>query len=432
MAPVQLRFTVVGSLALMLASGCGSKSSTDDDKKSPTTLRAKPVKSTPVRPKPPMPNRPPPVDTHAPVSDPMPTYHCPLAGDDARDPDKLLDTADARLRARDFGAAYACATIARDLKPDAVAAHHLRGASLAGLGRYARAQVAFAMALALDPDDPETLAAAADFYLNVLPRKRRDTTRIALTYARRGSTRASSRRRKDRLLRGRLALLEGQALNDLGRPQDALTRIDTAVELAPDLPQARHERGVALFNLCRFELAQVAFEQVLRITPDDPYAQHYAGLVYERLGKPSIAAGHFARARKIAPHEFFPPVKISPRKFAAEVDKALRELPSRTQKLLDGVAVQIEALPKVEDLTATMPPFSPTILGLFRGLPKQGRGSNIKTDVPARAIVLYRQNLVRAVKTRAELNAQIRRTLIHEIGHLRGMDEDELRRNGLD
>lgn len=426
-----LRFLVCVSVAASVGA-CGSKSSSKgkDEQQTKKVVKRKPVKQAPTEPL--ASSRPPPVDTHAPVQEPMPLYDCPVTGDKARDPDKLLDTANAQHRARNFGPAYACATVAVDLQPRSVEAHHVRAAALAGLKRYQQAQVVFAMALALDPDDPETLAAAADFYLNVLPRKRRDTTRVAHSYAKRGSARASSRRRKDRRLRGRLALLEGQALNDLGRPDDALKRVDEALVLAPQLVQARHERGVALFNLCNFELAQVAFEQVLRVKPDDAFAHHHAGLVYARLGKPSIAAGHFRRARKLAPHDFFAPVKIGKRQFAAEVDKAIREFDGKTQKLLEGVALEITALPTKADLTATSPPFSPTILGLFRGLPKVGRGSDLTGDAPPRAIVLYRENLVRAVRTREELNRQIRRTLVHEIGHLRGMDEDELRRKGLD
>jgi hypothetical protein len=53
-------------------------------------------------------------------------------------------------------------------------------------------------------------------------------------------------------------------------------------------------------------------------------------------------------------------------------------------------------------------------------------------SIPPRAIVLYRVNLARAVRSREELALQIRRTLVHEIGHLRGLDEDELRRRGLE
>jgi len=48
------------------------------------------------------------------------------------------------------------------------------------------------------------------------------------------------------------------------------------------------------------------------------------------------------------------------------------------------------------------------------------------------SIVLYRKNLGRAVKTRAELTEQIRDTLLHEIGHLEGLDEDDLRRRGME
>ena len=46
--------------------------------------------------------------------------------------------------------------------------------------------------------------------------------------------------------------------------------------------------------------------------------------------------------------------------------------------------------------------------------------------------MLYRKNLARAVKTRGELSEQIRDTLLHEIGHLEGLDEDDLRRRGME
>jgi predicted Zn-dependent protease with MMP-like domain len=74
------------------------------------------------------------------------------------------------------------------------------------------------------------------------------------------------------------------------------------------------------------------------------------------------------------------------------------------------------------------PPFPPTILGLYRG--PVGRAP-APDDEPS-SIVLYRKNLARAVKTRVELTEQIRDTLLHEIGHLEGLDEDDLRRRGME
>jgi predicted Zn-dependent protease with MMP-like domain len=92
--------------------------------------------------------------------------------------------------------------------------------------------------------------------------------------------------------------------------------------------------------------------------------------------------------------------------------------------------IEIADLPDPADLTAVQPPFPPTILGLYRG--PVGRNAPAATPGEPTSIVLYRKNLARAVKTRADLSVQIRETLLHEIGHLEGLDEDDLRRRGLD
>lgn len=363
----------------------------------------------------------------------MPFAACPIAADREREPDPLLDTAADRYDAGAYAEAYACASMAADLVPGSIDAHHIRAVAAAALGRFDTARSAYALALALDPDDPETLAAAADFYINILGPKHRDTTLLGLEYAHRGRSRVVARRRRQRPLRARLSLLEAQAFNDLGIADQAIERLDETLSLMPELVEARYERGVSLYNLCRFEEAQVAFQDVLRQTPDDPYAHHHLGLVYEWLGRAADAEAHLARARALAPAEFRAPVLLSPEEFRAEVDRAVAELPAGVAALLAGVAVEVSDLPAIDDLTAVEPPFSPTILGLYRGLPlgvdPAAAGG---APVPSRAVVLYRKNLARAVKSREELDAQIRRTLMHEIGHLQGLDEADLRLRGLD
>ncbi|MER2562673.1 MAG: metallopeptidase family protein, partial [Myxococcaceae bacterium] len=77
------------------------------------------------------------------------------------------------------------------------------------------------------------------------------------------------------------------------------------------------------------------------------------------------------------------------------------------------------------------PPLSPTILGLFRGPPLQEQCVPADGD-PCRSVALYRKNLGRAVKSREELIQQMRVTLLHEIGHLRGEDDGELAARGLE
>ncbi len=356
----------------------------------------------------------------------------PCPSEPEAEPDWLLDTAAARYEEGEFAIAHGCASAAADLVPGSIDAHHIRALAAAALGHLGAARDAYALALALDPDDPETLAAAANFYINTMQPKRREATQLGFEYAHRGRSRVVARRRGQAPLRARLAVLEAQALNDLGNTDDALVRLEEAIALAPEMAAAHYERGVALFNACRFDDARDALERVLTSVPDDPYTHHHLGLVHERRGDMQAAAAHFARARALAPLVFRAPVAISPAEFRAEVERAIDELPRDLAGLLDEVALELSELPDDADLLAVTPPFSPTILGLYRGLPLGVEAPAGDRSVPPRAVVLYRANLARAAASRAELNHQIRRTLRHELGHVQGLDESQLRLRGLD
>ena len=349
------------------------------------------------------------------------------SGDPPRPLDALLDRAAERYDKGDFSSSLACAEEAARVEPRSVEAHHDRAAALQELGRLDEAQAAFARALALDPDDPETLAGAADLFINRLPPSN-DHTETGLEYARRGSHRLKRGRNKgDRTLAARLALLEGQALNDLGRSREALSRLDGALAAAPEDPHARYERAVALFDLCRFQDARRGFLEVLSKNPKDAWAHHHLGLVLERLGESTAAQRELESARQEAPADFRPPVELSPSEFRALVDSEVRKLTPELQADLKKVRLETADLPELSDLTAEEPPLAPTILGLFRGAPL-----GEAPEGEARAIVIYRKNLARAVASRDELVAQVRTTLLHELGHLRGEDDDALRARGLE
>ncbi|HWO26344.1 MAG TPA: metallopeptidase family protein [Kofleriaceae bacterium] len=369
---------------------------------------------------------------------------CPvsLAGSPA-DEEKvaaLLEAANQAITDARFGAAWTCADRAADLAPASVEAHHLRGAALAGLGRADEAQLAYSLALALDPDDPETLRAVADFYINGKGEHGRDALRLGLELAQRGTRRVLVRRRKSTLLAADLALLEGQALNDLGRSDEALARIDVSLKHAPGRADALHERGVALFDLSRFTEAKAAFEKALALQPTDAFSHQLMGLTLEQLGDPAGAERELLRAVELAPGELAPPVLIEPAELRHEIDAVIAMLDEGRRARVHDVRIEVVDLPDPIDLKAVRPPFPPTILGLYRGPVGHGHGHGhgpagrgaLRAEHEPTSIVLYRKNLARAVKTRAELNVQIRETLLHEIGHLEGFDEDDLRRRGMD
>lgn len=360
-----------------------------------------------------------------------PVVECPVPIDDNADDEArltaLLEEANKQIDGSNFSAAWTCADRAADLVPTSVEAHHLRGTTLAALGRDSEAQMAYALALALDPDDPETLRAVADFYINGKVERGRDALRLGLEFAQRGSRRAQARRRRNAPLAADLAILEAQALNDLGRSDEALERVETALRIAPGRGDGLHEKGVALFDLSRFADAKAVLKKALAVQPDDAFTHQMLGLTLEQLGDAGADA-ELARAVELAPSELSAPVLISQPEFQREVDAVIAALPEARRGQVRKVRVEIEDLPQISDLKAVSPPFPPTILGLYRG--PVGRAPVAGDEQPS--IVLYRKNLARAVKSRVELTEQIRDTLLHEIGHLEGLDEDDLRRRGME
>ncbi len=107
------------------------------------------------------------------------------------------------------------------------------------------------------------------------------------------------------------------------------------------------------------------------------------------------------------------------------------QLSAEDRKALADVPIQIRDLPDSADLLAVDPPLSPAILGLYRG-PPEGEACDAGEGPRCRSIVFYRKNLIRFAHDQAELVHQVKITLLHELGHLHGEDDDQLRDRGLE
>ena len=332
----------------------------------------------------------------------------------------LLEQAGRDFEKGRYEDALECAREATRIDGSSVAAHHFRGAALAELGHVEEARTAYARALALDPDDPEVLRSVADLHVRRLGS--RDDLELALQYVHRALPRAL--RGKDKPLLKELYLLQAMALDDLGRPGEALAAANRSTEFDPKDREARREKGVALFELCRFDQAKSELSKLAAEEPD-AWAEHYLGLIAERSQDDVAAATHFARAQKLDPEAFkattLAPTSIFQKVVQEEVDK----LPPEIKQGLARSNFAVEDLPEVSDLVATDPPLSPGILGLFRP-PPDGAPADAKPT-----ILLYRRNLARAAHSDDELHREVRDTLMHEVGHLNGEDDEQLRDRGL-
>lgn len=343
-------------------------------------------------------------------------------------PSVLIEEASASLARGANDRALACADEALRVAPRLVAALAARAGALASAGRLEEARLAYSRALAVEPSDPLALLGAAELHVRRLG-PARDALEAGLEYALRGVRAAQAHR--DRSLGGRLELVAGMAENDLGRSNLGLPHLDRAVAALPGDPDAVYERGVALYELCRFDEAQRAFERTLALAPDDPWALHQLGLLAERRGDERRAEALLSRARTLAPDEFQPDLPVDERSFRAEVRAAVEALPASERRAISAIPVEIRDLPDDGDLLAVEPPLSPSILGLFRG-PPEDEPCTAADGPRCRAIVFYRKNLLRFARDRRELGEQVRVTLLHELGHLHGESDDDLRERGLE
>jgi predicted Zn-dependent protease with MMP-like domain len=213
-----------------------------------------------------------------------------------------------------------------------------------------------------------------------------------------------------------------------GEPHQALAALRGA-ERAADPAQFFLLRAATLHELSRFAEAEADALRSLAVAPDVATTHDLLSRVRDHLGDAAGAAEAAEHAAELDPEEFPTPLEIADEDFDAMVETAIAELPEKVRSELDEVPVLVQSLPEAAMLTGEEPPLSPDILGLFVGRHLLTEAS-MPPGAPG-AIYIFRRNLARACDDREELEREVRITLRHEVGHLLGLDEDELEDWGL-
>lgn len=119
-----------------------------------------------------------------------------------------------------------------------------------------------------------------------------------------------------------------------------------------------------------------------------------------------------------APSTKAPPRDLGPitdAEFEAMVERGLERVPARFLEAVENCAFIVES---------ETPPGQPGLLGLYHGVPATER-RDYAGAMPD-TITIYQSSIVRIYKTRERVEEQVHRTLVHEIGHYFGLEEDEL------
>jgi len=118
-------------------------------------------------------------------------------------------------------------------------------------------------------------------------------------------------------------------------------------------------------------------------------------------------------------------VEISLEEFDGYVAEAIGGIDAAFRGYLDEVPVVVEDRPDATVRREMKLGRGRRLLGLFRGVPLNRR--SVEGIGGPNQIVLYRENIVAACGSREEVAEQIRRTLVHELGHYVGFSEGQLR-----
>lgn len=239
----------------------------------------------------------------------------------------------------------------------------------------------------------------------------------------------------DELIRSRgrhadISVLEAALSIEEGQAEQALAALRSAEDSA-DPALFFHVRALAHFHLVQVEAACADAEKALAIRPHMAEVHGVLAKIHDFLGDEARSAEHAATARELDPEDFPLPMEMNDETFDGLVEASLLELPPRVREHLEEIPVLVEPMPSRDVLVSERPPLPPDILGLFVGRHLMGRQHDDLPGSPG-AIYLFRKNLLRMCTDRDDLAREVRVTVQHEVGHLLGLDEDDLEQWGLE
>lgn len=110
--------------------------------------------------------------------------------------------------------------------------------------------------------------------------------------------------------------------------------------------------------------------------------------------------------------------------FEDAVGEALDSLPGRFADLVKNVAIAVEEEPDDDDLAENDLGEGGELLGIYRGvaLTERDHSPPLLPD----EIAIFRGPINRVARSRSEVLRQVRKTVIHELGHYFGLDDHEM------
>ena len=216
-------------------------------------------------------------------------------------------------------------------------------------------------------------------------------------------------------------------LEERERFTEALRVARRACALDPDEPAAWEARGELALRSGELEESAESFDRLTRLEPGSAEAWFALGEALQWNARDGAEAC-FRQAAQLDPGRYVVPFRISPADFEAVAGAVLPTLPPQVIDFLEDTGTGIAVLPLPTLAMVVDSHLDPHALGYWLGN-VYGVASAWGQANPA-AIEIYQLNIENWCHDRATLSDEIRRTVLHEVGHAVGMDHPTLHADG--
>lgn len=204
----------------------------------------------------------------------------------------------------------------------------------------------------------------------------------------------------------------------------ALAHADRACAADPAYGEAAHL--AARLRLARWDLSgAAAVLTACQERPPHADLRHLAAVIAELQGQFDAADEHYRAAADLDPEAYPLPVRISDEELQQLVASTMEAMPPDVVATFRNLTVDVHEVPD-PDLHRDI---HPETLGLYAGTPV-GDAEAMPVGLPDR-VYIFKRNIERIAQDREELIEELRITLLHELGHHLGWDEDDLEARGL-
>jgi predicted Zn-dependent protease with MMP-like domain len=123
------------------------------------------------------------------------------------------------------------------------------------------------------------------------------------------------------------------------------------------------------------------------------------------------------------------PYRVSKSVFGEVVERAIDELPPQFAQFLAEVPIEVRDRPTPQQARSVGIGGNSLLLGLYHGRPLTQRSVEDSGRLPD-VIYIFQEPIEAVSHSEQELIAQVRKTVLHEIGHHFGMSETDLEELG--